>query len=162
MTLRLDIDDLDRDINYLIEEIPKIHRDYQALLVEESIYELVVRSPVLTGAYRAAHAVGRGLTSNAPPVALVYDSPEHPVPGIDLEEGGEEPEPPNPIEAREAWEQEAPFQCAILVNDRHYADQVEYGWPGRAGYAIYGAVEAIIENSARRLVQVQDEPRLRR
>jgi len=120
------------------------------------INDLVAGSPVRTGAYRASHAVGTGADA---PTHLVYDSPEHPEPNAVFHPGGQPIfQVPDGELARKSYEAEAPFQRAVLFNDRYYAGMLEYGTASMAPRAIYGASEAVAgllaENLAARDVKV--------
>lgn len=138
-----------REIDRIIDEIPKIHRDLQAELVGRAIDDLVGRSPVLTGAYRAAHFVGVGADQ---PERLVYDSPEHPDPAIDYKPGAQPFfQVPDGALARATYEGEEPFQRAVIVNDRRYAADLEYGNALMAPRSIYATAEAVTEQLAQEI-----------
>jgi len=139
---KTDLTQFTQEMDRLIGRVPIVHRDIQAKLVGIAIDELVFTSPVLTGAYRASHAVGVGESADIS--RLVYDSPSHPEPDREVKLG-EQMEPPQGNAAEAAYRGEAPFQNAILFNDRFYADKVEYGWSTRAGYGTYHAAEQIVE-----------------
>ena len=145
---------LEREIQQLVDRIPTIHREYMAKLVGIAVDELVFHSPVLTGAYRASHAVGTG-TASGVPTSVVYESPDHPEADRELVLGAQPIlTPPMGFEARAAVLAEAPFQSYLLFNDRFYADRVEFGWPTRAGYGVYHAAETITEQAAQLVAQL--------
>ena len=143
--------ELTRDIDRMLEEIPRVHRDLQAELVGLSIDDLVLRSPVLTGAYRSAHFVGVG-TGDGEAQKLVYDSPEHADPAVDYKPGGQPIfQVPDGKLAEAAYQAEAPFQRAVITNDRRYASDLEYGNALIAPRSIYATAEAVAEAASREL-----------
>jgi hypothetical protein len=138
----------------IADAIPEVHRDLQAALVGEVVNDLVERSPVLTGAYRAAHAVGVG-TGDGEAMDLVYDSPEHPDPDVNYTPGAQPIfQVPDGELARAAYEEQEPFQRAVVANDRPYAGFLEYGTATMAPRSIYASAEAAAEATAERLSQV--------
>ena len=143
------MNDLAREMERVLEKIQEIHRNLQAELVGFAIEDLVARSPVRTGAYRAAHFVGVGADQ---PERLVYDSPEHPIPEVDYKPGAQAIfQVPDGELARAAYEQEEPFQRAVIANDRFYASALEYGTATSAPRTIYGTAEVSTEQKATEL-----------
>lgn len=150
-TLTVDTSELRREMAKLEQSIPQAHLELQAEVIGLTIDDLVVRSPVLTGAYRASHAVGIG-TGDGEAAILVYDSPEHPDPAVDLKPGAQPyPQVPDGALARASYEAEEPFRRAVIFNDRRYAGDLEYGNATMAPRSIYATAEVVAEQNARQL-----------
>lgn len=149
MRLLVDTSAVLADIERLRKAIPEKHRDMQAELVGRVVDDLVAGSPVRTGAYRAAHAVGTGADA---PTQLVYDSPEHPEPDAVFHPGGQPIfQVPDGALARKSYEGEEPFQRAVIFNDRFYAGFLEYGTATMAPRAIYATAEVAAEVTAQEI-----------
>jgi hypothetical protein len=154
LALRVDTSGLRAKIEQLKKAIPEAHRDLQAEVVGATVDDLVTRSPVLTGAYRAAHAVGV-TTGDGEARRIVYDSPEHPDPAVEYKPGAQPIfQVPDGELARAAYEEVEPFQRAVIANDRPYAGFLEYGTATMAPRSIYAtaelAAQSIAETLARR------------
>jgi len=118
-----------RALDDLIAAVPKAHRTLHVQVVSETYRDLVERSPVDTGAYRASHAIVDSARR------LLYDSPSRP--GSD-ERVSDAVERPSVNDATAALhERLEPFSRVEIENRRYYAGFLEFGTVQMAPRAIY-------------------------
>ena len=143
ISVTIDLRDFEGEIKDLERKIGEAHRDMQAEIVGRTMDDLVERSPVRTGAYRAAHFVAIGREA---PERAVYDGPDHPIPDKNYTPGAQPIfTPPDGRLAQRAYEGEEPYQRALISNDRFYASLLEYGTATMAPRAIYETAAANAE-----------------
>lgn len=143
-----------RQVQRAIDAIPRIHRDLQADAMALGYEELVRRSPVLTGAYRAEHVVTEGDPRS--PTALLYEAPNRPGPVKEIPRDGRVLAPPSPGAARRALAGIQPFGIVGALNQRTYAGALEHGHSAQAPNGVYTVVEGLVE---RRLASARVDPR---
>jgi hypothetical protein len=106
-------------------------------LVGEVVEFLSIRSPVLTGAYRASHEVAHGVDGNGP---SIYEHPFRPDPNKPVPGTTVKFQPPNPGDAiRDAKRELKPYESFSFRNQRFYARiPIELGGPRMAPRRVYG------------------------
>lgn len=124
------------EIDQMERELPKVHRDTQVELLIAAYEDLIQRSPVLTGAYRAEHLLTEGES-----FAIRYEAPNRAGPDEPARIDGGVLEPPNVGDAKLAIEAVAPFSLLSAINQRFYAPFLEYGTATMTPRLIYQSAE---------------------
>lgn len=128
-----------------------------ALTAGAVIQDLVDRSPVLTGAYRASHAIlgGSGNT-------VIFEGPERPG-GDEIIKPGSRAilQPPDGESATAAVREESqPYERLEAWNGRFYASLIEYGSPSMAPRSIYGTAEVSGDAAAQAICDQRAKERI--
>lgn len=149
LDFKMDMREIDAEIQRSREEAPRTARALAADVVEFAMNEVVTRSPVWTGAYRASHVVKDGEN-------YVYKGPDYQQPNAVRRN------PPDGI--YEAANPQAARAAAVghlvanpkarfeIVNERYYASFLEFGTARMAPRAIYGSAAVATDEFTRRLM----------
>lgn len=128
--------EFERQIDQIIDAIPQLHRDAQVALLLVGYEDVIRRSPVLTGAYRASHTLASG---EGRPGTFLYESPSRPDPERGIRRDvGSVLEAPSVGDAKASVADVAPFQTLWIYNPIFYAGFLEFGTSRMAPRRIYG------------------------
>lgn len=136
--------EIDRIMGEVDKEVLAVTGEVAGTVIDD----LVQRSPVLTGAYRASHAVLGG-------TSILYEGPERPG-GDEIIKVGSRAilEPPDGSDATiSVIGNGTPYQRIEVWNGRFYASLIEYGSASMAPRTIYGTAEANGEAAARQIAE---------
>jgi len=114
-----------RELQATADAIPGATRDLAAFALAEGLDDLILISPVLSGAYRASHAVFEG---EADPSNILWEGPNRQPDDLRMDLGfGANLPAPSAGEALGALLSADPFDRWWLRNGRYYASWLEDG-----------------------------------
>ena len=135
----------EEEVAQILEAIGREVLEVTAQTAGSVVQDLVDRSPVRTGAYRASHALLGG-----PANTLIFEGPERPG-GDEIIKPGSRAilQPPEGEDAAQAVREESkPYDRIEVWNGRFYASLIEFGTPSMAPRSIYGTAEVSGEAAA--------------
>lgn len=153
------LDQLRNTTEEIRRAIPDIVTETQRRLIASGLEMVVRRSPVLTGAYRAEHAIATG---DSAPSHLIFEAENRVGPDVDLPVTGEPLDPPDVTLAEAALEALEPYQNVWVFNDRYYAGIIEYGSADREPRFVYGQTSSDLESIAQGVTESVSRERLSR
>jgi len=118
------LDQFTRELDQIGAAIPRAIADLVGALAIVGYQDVVDRSPVVTGAYRAENVIGEGEGESV--TTLLYEPPNRPGPDTIVKlAGGVALEPPNIGDAKASVASVEPFEVVTLLNQRFYSHFVE-------------------------------------
>jgi hypothetical protein len=122
-----DLAQFDREMEAIEARLPTAIRDALVSIVADVAYpDIIERSPVRTGAYRAEHIIGVGRGEAI--AQILYEAPNRVGPdAIPQLDAGAVLEPPNAQAAKVQMSAVRPFVPLVILNQRFYASLIEYG-----------------------------------
>ena len=142
------LEEFKRQLQATSDAIPNATRDLAAYSLAEGLDDLILLSPVQSGAYRASHAVMEG---NDAPNEFLWEGPDRQPDDLRLNPGiGSVLPAPSAGEALAAMLGAGPFERWWLRNGRFYSSWLEDGTATMAPRHYYALTAGRIERAAAR------------